>query len=119
MHNFEEFNSHLSAPTVAGWTVEVEAWEKDPAMPNPFETVVDGANVYLFVPFFGLADSPILEITERQVKLALAQEEARELEHGEGSMVHDTLSPAVLITTGMDFSLQQYVFHSMINILTD
>ncbi|KAF7967195.1 hypothetical protein HWV62_35598 [Athelia sp. TMB] len=88
VYNFEELNSHLSAATVAGWTVEVEAWEKDSAMPNPFETVVE-------------------EITERQVKLALAQEEARELEHSEGSVVHDTLSPAVLITTGMDFSLQQ------------
>lgn len=47
------------------------------------------------------------EVTENQVKLALAQEEARDLEHGEGSIVHDTLSPSVLITTGMDFVLQQ------------
>ncbi|KAF7971367.1 hypothetical protein HWV62_21322 [Athelia sp. TMB] len=88
VHNFVELSSHLSAAAVAGWTVEVEAWEKDNTMPNPFVSVTE-------------------EVTERQVKLALAQEEARELEHGEGSVVHDTLSPAVLITTGMDFLLQQ------------
>lgn len=41
-YNFEELSGHLSRATVAGWTVEVEAWEKDPTMTNPFVSVVEG-----------------------------------------------------------------------------
>lgn len=54
-----------------------------------------------------LSNSLHSEVTENQVKLALAEEEAQAIEHGERSVVHDTLSPSVLITTGMDFILQQ------------
>lgn len=41
-YNFEELSSHLSPAAVAGWTVEVKAWEKDNTMPNPFVSVVEG-----------------------------------------------------------------------------
>lgn len=41
-YNFEELSRHLSPAAVAGWTVEVIAWEKDNNMPNPFVSIVEG-----------------------------------------------------------------------------
>lgn len=44
-YNFEELSSHLSPAAVAGWTVEVKAWEKDNDMPNPFVSIVEGTTI--------------------------------------------------------------------------
>ena len=46
-------------------------------------------------------------MTENAVKLSIAQEEEDELQHGRGVTVHDGMSGSVLITTGMDFEIQQ------------
>jgi hypothetical protein len=48
-------------------------------------------------------------MTQQAVKLAMAEEEADELRQGRGTTVHMTISAAVLISTGMDLELQQYV----------
>jgi hypothetical protein len=38
--NHEEYQLSLPKASVAQWTAEVEAWEKDPSSPNPFEVKV-------------------------------------------------------------------------------
>lgn len=46
-------------------------------------------------------------MTQHGVRLALADEEAAELAAGEAMTVHDDISPALLISMGMDFEAQQ------------
>lgn len=41
------------------------------------------------------------------MKLDMAKEEAEELRHGRGAIVHATMPPTVLIASGMDLELQQ------------
>jgi hypothetical protein len=48
-----------------------------------------------------------VEMTENAVKLAMAKEDAEEISHGRGVLVHDRISASVLISTGMDLELQQ------------
>jgi hypothetical protein len=35
-----EYERSLPPDSIARWTVEVEAWEKDPSQPNPYEITV-------------------------------------------------------------------------------
>jgi hypothetical protein len=35
-----EYEASLPSAAIAHWTEEVEAWEKDPSQPNPFEVKV-------------------------------------------------------------------------------
>ncbi|KAF7980678.1 hypothetical protein HWV62_37111 [Athelia sp. TMB] len=85
---FEDLSAGLQPQSVATWTVAVEAWEKDKSQPNPFVSLAD-------------------VVTEREIRLELAREEARELLSGEANALHHTLSPAVCLTVGIDFEIQQ------------
>ncbi|KAF7968772.1 hypothetical protein HWV62_29344 [Athelia sp. TMB] len=89
---FEELSENLPPESVAKWTVAVEAWERDRFKPNPFVAITE-------------------TVTERDVKLQLAQEESVELLRGENDILHHTLSPSVCITVGMDLESHQRRLH--------
>ncbi|KAG1868604.1 hypothetical protein F4604DRAFT_1881517 [Suillus subluteus] len=86
-------SSELGAASIIEWQNEVEAWEADCTMPNPF-------------------DSRVTEMTQPAVRLALAQQDARELEDSNIISLHAEVTPSVLISTAMDLE------HTQANILT-
>lgn len=49
-------------------------------------------------------------MTQHGVRLALAEEDAKDLGKGDRVAVHDDISPAMLIAAGIDIEVQQYVF---------
>jgi hypothetical protein len=46
-------------------------------------------------------------VTQHDVRLALAEEDAKEIAQGDRVTVHDDISPAMLIASGIDIEAQQ------------
>jgi hypothetical protein len=57
---------------------------------------------------------PTTGVTQHSVRLALAQEDAANIEREGGVAIHDDISPAMLITSGLKLESQQYVFTSVV-----
>ena len=51
--------------------------------------------------------SLITGITQHQVRLALAKEDATDLELDDAVVIHDDISPTILIASGIDLESQQ------------
>ncbi|KIK34338.1 hypothetical protein CY34DRAFT_98209 [Suillus luteus UH-Slu-Lm8-n1] len=79
----EEYSEALSR-----WKEEVEAWERDPSQPNPYERSVE-------------------RITLASVRLELAKEEASEIETDGSRALHEDCSPSTLISSGLELEEQQ------------
>ncbi|KAG1722257.1 hypothetical protein EDB19DRAFT_1835075 [Suillus lakei] len=82
--DLDEFEAALDADQLAGWRTDIEMWELDRSLPNPFEVKV-GATV-----------------TQAAVHLALSKTEAEEIECGEHMSLDDDVSPLVLISSGIE-----------------
>jgi hypothetical protein len=46
-------------------------------------------------------------ITQHKVRLALAEEDAEDLQRDDAVTIHDDISPAMLIASGIDLESQQ------------
>ncbi|KAF9549373.1 hypothetical protein CPC08DRAFT_648216, partial [Agrocybe pediades] len=89
---FIEFDSVLPEEDTTAWTAMCQAWEADCTKPNPYE-LPKGR-----------------KITENDVRLKLAEEDAAALRRGEAITVHKDISPSVLISLGLqlrDLHLQK------------
>lgn len=107
--HFDELTSALPPASVLKWTSEVEAWEADNTLTNPFVIEFAG-KLSLSDCDFGcllIMIVSLLEMSQQAVKLAMAVEEAEEMRQGQGITVHVSISASVLISTGMDLELQQ------------
>ncbi|KAG2029346.1 hypothetical protein BDR03DRAFT_936849 [Suillus americanus] len=87
--DLDEFEAALDADQLAGWRTDIEMWELDRSVPNPFEVKV-GAMV-----------------TQAAVRLALSKTEAEEIERGEHMSLDNDISPLVLISSGIELEGQQ------------
>jgi hypothetical protein len=52
----------------------------------------------------------LLAITQHGVRLALAEEDAAVLARDDGAPIHDDMTPAMLISSGLDIESQQCIF---------
>ncbi|KIK47784.1 hypothetical protein CY34DRAFT_73368, partial [Suillus luteus UH-Slu-Lm8-n1] len=75
--------SDLGAASLAAWMKEIVAWENDHTKPNPF-------------------NSQSQEVTQASVRLALVQQDAKDLEEGTSISLHSEVTPSILISTGLD-----------------
>ncbi|KAG1878448.1 hypothetical protein C8R48DRAFT_745161 [Suillus tomentosus] len=82
--DLDKFEAALDTDQLAGWRTDIEMWELDRSLPNPFE-VKAGATV-----------------TQAAVHLALSKTEAEEIEHGEHMSLDDDVSPLVLVSLGIE-----------------
>ncbi|KAG1778278.1 hypothetical protein EV702DRAFT_1026696 [Suillus placidus] len=90
--DFDEFNETLITERpeeVQRWKQGVEEWEADMSAANPFNPTT--ANV-----------------TQALVRLTLSQEESEELERGINNSLHNEVSPAVLISSGIGIEEEQH-----------
>ncbi|KAF8875848.1 hypothetical protein BD779DRAFT_1475909 [Infundibulicybe gibba] len=76
---FKTFSAALPPDTIAEWTHTVQEWELDASMPNPFEPKYRNA-----------------------VRLELAQEEALAIASREISIVHEDITPSLLMSQGLE-----------------
>ncbi|KAH7920330.1 hypothetical protein BV22DRAFT_1133151 [Leucogyrophana mollusca] len=83
-----ELEATLEQSDLARYNAEMEAWEADRSMPNPFHSRVNAP-------------------TQSSIRLMLARDEAKELENGNNVSLHSDVSPSTLITTGIDLEDQQ------------
>ncbi|GBE84258.1 hypothetical protein SCP_0602360 [Sparassis crispa] len=87
---FVELNDVMVPEDWNLWRNTVKTWEKGSSKPNP---------VVVTCP----------TVTQAAVHLQLANEEAAELENGvQSGMVHDLVSPSVMIMAGIELQEQQY-----------
>ncbi|KAF8808503.1 hypothetical protein BYT27DRAFT_7255613 [Phlegmacium glaucopus] len=85
-----KFDAALPAEVTEAWTRLCQAWEVDPRQPNPF-VIQKGAVV-----------------TDSDVRLRLAREEADALARGNAMAIHQDISPSILIFQGIQLEdLQQ------------
>ncbi|KAF8170553.1 hypothetical protein BJ912DRAFT_933216 [Pholiota molesta] len=84
----QELESTISRESLDEWTKEVEAWEANSSLRNPFESTVSGP-------------------TQAAVRRALAEEEQCLLEQGKDFSLDDEVTPSVLISTGIDLENEQ------------
>ncbi|KAG2117119.1 uncharacterized protein F5147DRAFT_742928 [Suillus discolor] len=99
-------SSEVGTASITEWRNEVEAWEADRTKPNPFDSRVTGASsqsVSLFV-----SQPHLSEMAQPAVRLALAQQDARELEDSTVISLHAEVTPSVLISTAMDLEHAQH-----------
>ncbi|KAF8221954.1 hypothetical protein L208DRAFT_641092 [Tricholoma matsutake] len=85
---FEEFNVALPVASTKEWTTCVEAWELDNTKPNPFH-------------------AKLATISEYRVRLQLAEEDKAELASGQSIVIHNNITPGMLVTQGIKLETQQ------------
>lgn len=83
-----ELESTINSVDLQTWTAAVEGWEKDPSLPNPFETT---------------SKTP----TQASVRRELAEEEKASLEQQKTIFISDDISPSALISLGLDLEAEQ------------
>ncbi|KAG6828010.1 hypothetical protein H0H92_009670 [Tricholoma furcatifolium] len=83
-----EFSATLPEESVLKWTEEVEAWEKDPTKPNPYDNQVD-------IP------------TQAAVRRRMAEEDAAQIASGRDVALDVNMTPSVLISVGLDLEAEQ------------
>ncbi|KAG1750317.1 hypothetical protein EDD22DRAFT_850854 [Suillus occidentalis] len=71
--------SDLGATSLAAWMKAIVAWENDHTKPNPFN-----------------------KVTQAAVRLALIQQDMKDLEEGISISLHSEVTPSILISTGLD-----------------
>ncbi|KZS99651.1 uncharacterized protein LAESUDRAFT_765307 [Laetiporus sulphureus 93-53] len=84
---FEDLTSSLPASRVAKWKAAIEAWEEDRSSANPFKVKRH-------------------KITQANVWLQLAEEDATLLQEGGTLKVHDKISPSIMIMSGLELEEQ-------------
>jgi hypothetical protein len=48
-----DYEKSLPPASIAHWTAEIEAWERDPSQPNPYElTIISESNIMHLVDHF-------------------------------------------------------------------
>jgi hypothetical protein len=101
---FEEFNAALPAASTKEWTACIEAWELDNTKPNPFHAKL-ASQLFVRISYcyslFGTA------ISEHRVRLQLAEEDKAELASGRSIVIHNNVTPGMLVTQGIELETQQ------------
>ncbi|KAF8163735.1 hypothetical protein B0H34DRAFT_650742, partial [Crassisporium funariophilum] len=88
---FIEFDAALPEESTKAWTQLCQAWEADPRKPNPFQR-------------------PKSTISDANIRLQLAQEDAEAIAKGSHQLIHDDVSPSMLIYQGLEFEgIQQHL----------
>ncbi|KAF8888811.1 hypothetical protein BD779DRAFT_1611227 [Infundibulicybe gibba] len=85
---FKAFSAALPPDTVMEWTHAVRKWELDSKMPNPFKSAVH-------------------TVSGNAVKLELAREEALASTSKEIPIIHEDITPSLLISQGLELEDQQ------------
>lgn len=115
--DFYQFTDSLPATSVLGWTDEVEQWEKDNTRTNPFVPMTKSklafgsaslsrSSLTISMALFHADNFSALEVTQHGVRLALAQEDEANLAQDNVSMVHEEISPGVLVAQGLELETQ-------------
>ncbi|KJA23493.1 hypothetical protein HYPSUDRAFT_137710, partial [Hypholoma sublateritium FD-334 SS-4] len=90
----QQLESTISERNLTEWTAAVEAWEEDTSQPNPFAVNSTG---------------PTVAAVLRQ----LAEEERKQLEANRDMSLDDTVTPSVLIATGITLENEQRAYKNM------
>ncbi|OCH84249.1 hypothetical protein OBBRIDRAFT_808384 [Obba rivulosa] len=91
-HEFKEFDAAIPASKSKEWEAALNNRERDPTQTNPFTV-----------------KTPALTIAAVQLKLA--EEEAKEIEHGRSLTWHIGMSPSMMLMAGLELQELQWRFH--------
>ncbi|KAF8191761.1 hypothetical protein BJ912DRAFT_1021968 [Pholiota molesta] len=89
VESFIEFDAALPAPDTLKWTRMCQAWEADPKQINPFAITRKA-------------------VTDRDVRLRLAEEDAVRLATGQAPVLHEEVTPSLLIWQGLEIEDLQF-----------
>ncbi|KZP09993.1 hypothetical protein FIBSPDRAFT_913941 [Athelia psychrophila] len=87
LEDFYDFTATIPAASVLQWTSAVEEWEKDNERVNPFVSLTKS-------------------VTQHDVRLALAEEDAKELQSEDATPLHEEVTPGTFITLGLELESQ-------------
>jgi hypothetical protein len=102
---FDRF-SNLQLKDVPEWERMVQAWEKDHTQPNPYTVTKSGKCLINHRQFKFKLITLFLGVTEADVKLALATQEAELVAKGVPAL-HDKVSASAFIVAGLGLQDQQ------------
>ncbi|KAI6142305.1 hypothetical protein EDD17DRAFT_1711602 [Pisolithus thermaeus] len=88
LQELEDALMHDEPKAFAEWKEEVYAWEADPSKTNPFDPKVE-------------------TLTQAAIHLQLARDDVQALRDGTQVILHDNVSPSMLIASGLDLEEQQ------------
>ncbi|KAG1796861.1 hypothetical protein EV424DRAFT_1475159 [Suillus variegatus] len=88
LDNLEEGLRGEYSAALAQWREQVEAWERNPAKPNPFKQRAE-------------------TVTMASVQLELARDDQNDIQTGTCLVLHEDCTPSVLISTGLELEEQQ------------
>ncbi|KAI6096267.1 hypothetical protein EDD16DRAFT_1774867 [Pisolithus croceorrhizus] len=88
LQELEDALMHDELKAFAGWKEEVYTWEADPSKTNPF-------------------DPKVKTLTQAAIHLQLARDDVQVLRDGTQVILHDNVSPSMLIASGLDLEEQQ------------
>jgi len=101
VESFIEFDAALPIDVTVEWTKLCQAWEADPDQPNPFVIRKEGASFDFFTSVFAFHTFSPAVVTDSDVRLRLAREEADALARGNTMAIHQDISPSILIFQGI------------------
>ncbi|KAI6018932.1 hypothetical protein BKA83DRAFT_4495701 [Pisolithus microcarpus] len=81
---------HDEPEAFAKWKGEMYAWEVDPSKTNPFDPKVE-------------------TLMQATIHLQLTRDDVQALRDGTRVILHDDVSPSMLIGSGLDLEEQQYI----------
>jgi hypothetical protein len=93
--------------SLAEWKIQLEEWEQDRSKPNPYEAKTDSTSCSTAFSGHSLLTISISAMTQATVRLHLAKEDSRLLNQGLRPVLHDEITPSILISTGIDLEEQQ------------
>lgn len=103
----QQLESTISEENIAEWTAAVEAWEDDTSQPNPFAVNSTGARLFLLYGRIARLIKYMKGPTVAAVMRQLAEEERKQLEANRDMSLDDTVTPSVLIATGITLENEQ------------
>jgi hypothetical protein len=93
--------------SLAEWKIQLKEWEQDRSKPNPYEVKTDNTSCSTTFPGHSLLTISISAMTQATVHLHQAKEDSRVLNQGLKPVLHDEITPSILISTGIDLEEQQ------------
>lgn len=107
LEDFYDFTATIPAASVLQWTSAVEEWEKDNERVNPFVSLTKSKWLLFYYHYSNLR---VQGVTQHDVRLALAEEDAEELQSEDATPLHEEVTPGTFITLGLELESQQYVY---------
>ena len=102
----QDLESSLPSDVLVKWGLQVEAWEADPSLLNPFEQVIISKS-HGSILNWEMRSNSIQAPTQAAVRRELSEQEGRLLAAGQDFSVDAEVSPSSFVAIGIGIEAEQ------------